>query len=180
MNKINNLFSFSIKAICAGLLSLLGFESSSEVRVMYGMPVGDFEIKGSVSSAESNEAVKNAQIKAKYDNEANQIVISIARSDSAGNYVLSGKAVSDRLQIICTPMDTLLRPDTITVNLTYLPNDSLPAKSVNEYRESKKKPLSQPDTQVARGYRGNAGSWYVGDAKEIVNFKLKSKDSKQE
>ena len=156
MNKICSLFSFSIKAICAGLLSLLGFESSSEVRVMYGMPVGDFEIKGSVSSAESNEAVKNAQIKAKYDNEANQTVISIARSDSAGNYVLSGKAVSDRIQIICTPMDTILRPDTITVNLTYLPKDSLPAKSVNEYRESKKKPFSPSTPRVVNGYRGSA------------------------
>ena len=164
MNKISSLFSFSIKAICAGLLSLLGFESSSEVRVMYGVPVGDFEIKGSVSSAYSNEAVKDAQIKAKYDNEANQTVISIARSDSAGNYVLSGKAVSDRLQIICTPMDTLLRPDTITVNLTYIQNDSLPAKSVNDYHESKKKTLSLPAKRDVNGYRGSA--------QKTVNFTL--------
>lgn len=167
MNKINNLFSFSLKAICAGLLSLLGFESSSEVRVMYGMPVGDFEIKGSVSSADSKDAVKDAQIKAKYDNEANQTVISIARSDSAGNFILSGKAVSDRLQIICTPMDSLLRPDTITVNLTYLHNDSLPAKSVNDYRKSKKKPLSSSTPRVVNGYRGSA--------QKTVNFTLNRK-----
>ena len=168
MSKIRNNFSFCVKAICASLLSLLGFESSSEVRVMYGIPVGDFEIKGSVSSAESNEAVKDAQIKAKYANEANQTVISIARSDSAGNFVLSGNAVSDRLQIICTPMDTLLLPDTITVNLTYRHDDSRPAKPVKESLESKKKPLSPPTSRVIKGSRGSA--------KKIVNFNLKTKE----
>ncbi|MDE6523788.1 MAG: radical SAM-associated putative lipoprotein [Muribaculaceae bacterium] len=167
MPKIRNSFAFCVKALCASLLSLLGFDSSSEVRVMYGLPVGDFEIKGSVSSADGNEAVKDAQIKAKYDNEANQIVISIARSDSAGNFVLAGKAVSDRLQIICTPMDSLLRPDTITVNLTYLQNDSLPAESVNDRGEIKKKPLSLPAKRVVNGYRGAA--------QKTVNFTLNRK-----
>lgn len=167
MDRCRNHFSLCVKTICAGLLSLLGFDSSSEVRVMYGMPVGDFEIKGSVSSAESNEAVKDAQIKAKYDNDANQTVISIARSDSAGNFVLSGKAVSDRLQIICTPMDTLLRPDTITVNLTYRRDDSLPAKSINDHHEFQKKTLSTPKQSVVNGYRGSA--------QKSVNFNLNPK-----
>lgn len=167
MGKFRNNFSFCVKAICASLLSFLGFESSSEIRVMYGMPVGNFEIKGAVTYADSNEPVKNAQIKAQYDNEANQTVISIARSDSSGNYVLSGKAVSDRLQIICTPVDTLLRPDTITVNLSYLQNDSLPAKSVKEHRNFKKEPLSpHPPKQLNR---------HRGSAKKTLNFTLNRK-----
>lgn len=107
-----------VKAISTVILSLLGFKSSSEIRVMYGIPVSNFEIKGSVNAADGKEPVKNAQIKAKYDNESNQTVICIARSDSAGNYVLSGKTFSNRLQIICTPADTILRSDTITVDLT--------------------------------------------------------------
>ncbi|MDE5871347.1 MAG: radical SAM-associated putative lipoprotein [Muribaculaceae bacterium] len=164
MNKFRNHFSLCVKAMCAGLLSLLGFDSSSDIRVMYGLPVGDFEIKGSVSSADNKEAVKDAKIKAKYDNEANQTVISIARTDSSGNFILSGKAVSDRLQIICTPMDSILRPDTITVNLTYIQNDSLPAKSVNDYHESKKKTLSLPAKRDVNGYRGSA--------QKTVNFTL--------
>lgn len=151
MNNIRSHFYICAKTICVAILSLLGFDSSSEVRVMYGMPVGDFEIKGAVSAATTGLAVKNAQIKAKYDNEANQKVISIARSDSAGNFVLSGKAVSDRLQIICTPMDTLLRPDTITVNLTYRRDDT---------------PVSSPAPQAPTGYRGSA--------KKTVDFSLRS------
>ena len=166
MNNIRTHFSICAKAICAAILSLLGFESSSEVRVMYGMPVGDFEIKGAVSDAATGRAVKNAQVKAKYDNEANQTVISIARSDSAGNFVLSGKAVSDRLQIICTPMDTLLRPDTITVNLTYRRDDTLEAQSVRKDIDAKKKPLSSPAPKALNGYRGAA--------KKTVDFSLRS------
>ncbi len=170
MDKFRNNFSFYVKAICASLLSMLGFESSAEMRVMYGMPVGNFEIKGAVSTADSKEAVKDAQIKAKYDNEANQTVISIARTDSAGNFTLSGKAVSERLQIICTPADSLLLPDTITVNLSYRRDDTLPAKAVTESIESKKKPLSPPSQKARKGSRGLA--------KEIVNFVLKSKENK--
>lgn len=167
MGKFRNNFSFCVKAICASLLSFLGFESSSEIHVMYGMPVGNFEIKGAVTDADTKEPVKNAQIKAKYDNEVNQTVISIARSDSAGNYTLSGQAVSNRLQIICTPVDTLLRPDTITVNLSYLRNDSLPTKSVNEYRKIKKKPLSPPAPKQFNRQRGSA--------KKTLNFTLNRK-----
>ncbi|MDE6697064.1 MAG: radical SAM-associated putative lipoprotein [Muribaculaceae bacterium] len=122
--------SLCVKAICTTLLSFLGFESSSEMRVMYGTPLRDFEIKGAVSVADSNEPVKNAQIKAKYDNEANQTVISIARTDSTGNFTLSGKAASSRLQIICTPADSILQPDTLSIPIQ---------KSPNGYRGSAKK-----------------------------------------
>lgn len=170
MDKFRDHCSFCVKAICASLLSLLGFESSSEMRVMYGMPVGNFEIKGAVSVADSKEAVRNAQIKAKYDNEANQTVISVARTDSSGNFTLSGKAVSDRLQIICTPVDSLLRADTITVNLNYRQDDTLPAKDITENREFKKQPLSPPTSKALKGSRGLA--------KKIVNFTLNTKESK--
>ena len=156
MDKLKTHFSLCVKSICTILLSFLGFESSSEMRVMYGMPVGNFEIKGAVSVADSNEAVKDAQIKAKYDNEANQTVISIARTDSTGNFILSGKAVSDRLQIICTPIDTILRPDTIKVDLTYRRNDSTPEISINDIGKLKKKQHSQPIQKTPNGYRGSA------------------------
>ena len=165
MDRFRNRFSFCVKAICTVVLTLLGFDSSSEIRLMYGMPVGNFEIKGSVSTADSNEAVKDAQIKAKYDNEANQTVISIARSDSAGNFTLAGKAVSDRLQIICTPADSLLRPDTITVNLTYRPEEPIPAVSGNVDSVSKKRPLSPPAPKTFRGHRGKS--------EKTVDFKLR-------
>ena len=165
MDKFRNYFSLCVKAICTAVLTMLGFDSSSEIRVMYGLPVGNFEIKGTVSTADGDEAVREAQIKAKYDNEANQTVISIARSDSAGNFTLAGKAVSDRLQIICTPADSLLRPDTITVDLTYRPEEPMPVKPDREDSVLKKKPLSHPAPKASRGHRGKA--------EKTVDFKLR-------
>ena len=149
-------FSLCVKAICTTLLSFLGFESSSEMRVMYGTPLGDFEIKGMVSVADSNEPVKNARIKAKYDNEAIQTVISIAQTDSTGNFTLSGKAASNRLQIICTPADSILQPDTIKVDLTYRRDDAPPEISYSEQRKLKKESLSLPIQKSPNGYRGTA------------------------
>ena len=131
------------------------------------MPVGNFEIKGTVSTADGDEAVRDAQIKAKYNNEANQTVISIARSDSAGNFILVGKAVSDRLQIICTPADSILSPDTITVDLTYRPEEPMPVKPVREDSVLKKRPLSPPAPKALRGHRGKA--------QKPVEFRLRPK-----
>lgn len=138
MGNFKNKISTIVSVISAAVLSFLGFNATSEVYVMYGMPTGDFEIKGSVTDSATNLPVRNAQIKAKYPNEANQTVINIARTDSNGNYTLTGNAVSDRLQIICTPTDiTELRPDTLLVTLRYHRSDSI-ANSPRFYRGAAK------------------------------------------
>lgn len=161
MTFFRNKLSACIQTICAAFFSILGFKAAAEVYVMYGMPVGDFEIKGSVTDAE-NAPVRNAQVKAKYDNEANQTVIEIARTDSSGNYTLSGKAVAERLQIICTPVENpSLRPDTVIVNLRYQRPDSLRSGGADGGKKS-----LDPQNLQRRGYRGSA--------KANASFKLKN------
>lgn len=141
-----------LTAICSALLSLLGFGCSAinpDEPCMYGMPTGDFEIKGSVTT-EEGEAVADAEIRVTHrDVPSGEFSFTTVATDIEGQYFAKGESYADReVKVVCLPSTPELEADSVIVTLNY--------------------------------NKENASFWYAGDAKEIVNFKLKSKDSKQE
>lgn len=141
-----------LTAICSTFLSLLGFGCSlnpEDVPDMYGMPLGDFEIKGAVTT-EEGKYVEDAEIRVTHrDMPSGVFSFTTVATDIEGQYIAKGESYADReVKVVCLPSNPELEADSVIVTLNY--------------------------------NKENAGSWYAGDAKEIVNFKLKSKNSKQE
>lgn len=152
MKLINLRPSSLLTAICSALLSLLGFGCSSintDEPCMYGMPTGDFEIKGSVTTEEGN-AVADAEIRVTHRDVPSGIFsFTTVATNIEGQYIAKGRSYADpEVKVVCIPSNPGLEADSVIVKLNY--------------------------------NKENADSWYAGDANETVDFKLKSKDSKQE
>lgn len=144
-----------LTAICSALLSLLGFGCSSmtpEEPCMYGMPTGKFEIKGSVTTEEGN-AVADAEIRVTPTDIPSGIYsLETTTTDSDGLYSAKGGShAASELKVVCVPSDPGLEADSVIVKLRYNKND-----------------------------KEHDGFWYVGDAKETVDFKLKTKSTEEE
>ena len=147
MKLINYRFSALLTAICSSLLSLLGFSCSSpeDTPDMYGMPTGNFEIKGAVTD-EAGDKVTGAQIRVT-DPQIPSGVYSLqtTTTNADGLYLTEGESYAAlELKVVCIPSNPELEADSVIVKLNY--------------------------------NKDNADSWYVGYAKETVDFKLKSKE----
>lgn len=122
MKTISHRLSSLLAAICSSLLSLLGFSSCSnpeDVPDMYGMPVGDFEIKGAVTD-EAGKNIENAEIRVTYpDAPSNPYSITTVTTDAEGRYKLSGRDLLPEAKVVCIPEQSDLKPDSVIVKLQY-------------------------------------------------------------
>ncbi len=145
MSNIKNHFSTMLMGICSALLSLLGFScSSKEEPLMYGMPTGDFEIKGAVTT-EDGAPVDEAEIRVTHKDAPSGVYsLEITSTNADGDYIAIGNSYGNHeLKVVCVPSNPQLEADSVIVEMHY-------------------------DKDKADG-------WYAGEAKEIVDFKLKSK-----
>lgn len=108
-----------LTAICSSLLGLLGFGCSCSEEVMYGMPTGDFEIKGSVTT-EEGKAVDNAEIRITYPEAPSGIYrLGETSTDLKGNYEINGHDYLTEMKVVCLPENTDLQADSVIVKLNY-------------------------------------------------------------
>lgn len=146
MRLISNRHSSLLSALCYALLSLLGFSCTSpgDIPDMYGMPTGDFEIKGTVTT-EEGAAVEDAEIRVTAPHiPSGEHSLQTTTTKPDGQYTAIGESYGlSQLKVVCIPSDPMLEPDSVTVKLNY--------------------------------NKENAGTWYAGEAKETVDFKLKEK-----
>ncbi len=130
-------------------LALLGFGCSDggDYPLMYGSPIADFEVKGSVTDAEGN-AVKDAEVRVTAP-DAPSGVYSIGKDTTnvSGSYNVSEDrrigSPSEKVKVVCVPADDSLEADSTVVTL---------------------KKVSDGD-----------GDWYCGKGEATVNFSLKKK-----
>ncbi|MDE5871348.1 MAG: radical SAM-associated putative lipoprotein, partial [Muribaculaceae bacterium] len=114
--KLSNLrHSFFLTTICSALLSLLGFGCSDEP-CMYGMPTGDFEIKGSVTT-EEGKAVADAEIRVTHrDMPSGVFSFTTVATDIEGQYFAKGESYADReVKVVCLPSNPELEADSVIV-----------------------------------------------------------------
>ncbi len=146
MKKIYRRASSLIGRLCAIGLAIMGYGCENDAD-MYGTPTGHFEIKGTVTD-EDGAKMQDATIRVTGENyPSGEYSFSTTTTDAEGNYNSKGSSSGFKLlKVVCLPADPAFEPDSTVVNVTY--------------KKSGKK---------------NKDAWYVGDATETVNFKLKKK-----
>ena len=122
MKLIKRYISSFLTSICSGLLSLLGFSCSSpeDTHDMYGMPTGDFEIKGAVTD-EYGAKVPDAQIRVT-DPLAPSGVYSLKETttNADGQYITDGASCgASELKVVCIPSNPEIEADSVIVKLHY-------------------------------------------------------------
>lgn len=125
MKLYDNRHSSLLSAICYTLLSLLGFSCSSpeDTPDMYGMPVGDFEIKGAVTD-EDGKDVPDAEIRVTApDLPSGVYKFRTANTDSRGNYEVKGYEYLPEMKVVCIPGNADLQPDSVIVKMNYKDSD---------------------------------------------------------
>lgn len=123
MKLIKKHLSTFTTSLCSALLSLLGYSCSSSPDdpgyiCMYGMPTGDFEIKGSVTTEEGN-AVDDAEIRVTHP-EAPSGVYSLqtTTTNADGQYLAEGESyAASELKVVCIPSNLELEPDSVIVKM---------------------------------------------------------------
>ena len=107
------------KAICSSLLTLMGFSSCSDNEVMYGMPFGSFEIKGTVTD-ENGNCIENAEIRVTLPEQSSGIEsFGSTRTGYDGNYAIRKNEWSGRLKVVCIPAQTEFQPDSVIADMNY-------------------------------------------------------------
>lgn len=156
MKTFNRKISSLISKLCAACLAVLGYSCSSsseeEYMCMYGMPVGDFEIKGSVTN-EDGEAVENAAIRVTFAKAPSELsTLFSTQTDKEGNYKIEERFWSSELKVVCVPNNSTNEADSVIVKLDYKHD----------------------------GIHEDKDEWmYIGFAEETVNFKLKKKEQSE-
>lgn len=122
MKSIRKHLSSLLTSVCHALLSLLGFSCSSpeDMPDMYGMPTGDFEIKGAVTT-EAGTAVGDAEIRVTHrDAPSGVYSLQTATTNSDGRYITKGESyAAPELKVVCIPSNTELEADSVIVKLHY-------------------------------------------------------------
>ena len=126
MKLYNNRHSSLLTAICFALLSLIGFSCSSDpgdVPLMYGMPTGEFEIKGAVTD-EDGKDVPDAEIRVTApDLPSGVYKFRTANTDSRGHYEVKGYEYLPEMKVVCIPGNADLQPDSVIVKMKYKDSD---------------------------------------------------------
>ena len=124
MKTLKNIISAIPIAICSYLLSLLGFGCSQpadpdDILLMYGTPIGEFEIKGAVTNEEGKD-LSDAVIRVTHPDVPSGIhSIATSLTDSKGNYEVKGHAVLPEMKVVCIPENDDLQPDSVIVKMDY-------------------------------------------------------------
>lgn len=152
MKTFNRKTSSLLSKLCAACLAVLGYScSSSEAPDMYGTPVGDFEIKGAVTT-EDDEAVENAEIRVTPAGTPSGLyTLSSTQTDKKGNYQVEERFWGSELKVVCIPHNLNIEADSVIVRLDYKHD----------------------------GIHEEKDAWYEGFAQETVNFKLKNKEQSE-
>ena len=141
-------FNFSAMAshICVACLAFLGYSCGDNNEDMYGCPVGEWEIKGSVTD-EAGQIVSKATVKVTLPElDSDPYSAEKTKLDDEGNYIIeSGGIPYDSYKVVCIPDNQDLSADSVVVKLHYMRD-----------KKHKKNP------------------WYVGSAKATVDFTLKA------
>lgn len=138
-----------LSPLCVALLALLGYSCKND-ELMYGMPYGEWEIKGEVTD-EDNKPVENATIIVTHPDVYSYMISPEyldeygMRTDKDGKYVYDGRTTSSVFKIFCLPEDDSLKPDSAIVDFKFS------GKKKND-------------------------AWYLGSDKATVNFRLKKKE----
>lgn len=154
MNKLVNSFSSLISRILAFALVLVGYGCSSddeETQLMYGTPVGTFEVKGSVTATKgtTTEPAEASVIVTMPDLPSSVANLGVVETSSDGKYIFSGSSLANKLKVVCLPKDAKLEPDSVVVDAKYV---SVP---------------------------GNSDSWMIGHAEITADFNLKEKKTEE-
>ncbi len=119
MKFISKHVSTFFASICSTLLSILGFSSCTDNEVMYGMPFGSFDIKGSVTD-DNGTPVSDAEMRVTFlDMPSGVFSIDSSRTQPQGTYNLKGSEWATKLKIVCIPYQSDLQPDSVIVDMKY-------------------------------------------------------------
>ncbi len=123
MKIISKQISTFFASIFSTLLSILGFSSCTDNEVMYGMPFGSFDIKGSVTD-DNGTPVSDAEIRVTFmDMPSGVFSIASTRTLPEGTYNLKGSEWASKLKIVCIPYQSDLQPDSVIVDMKYKGDD---------------------------------------------------------
>ncbi len=125
MTCFNRRLSSFIASICSALLSLIGFSccSPEDAPEMYGMPIGDFEIKGSVTT-EDGTPIKDAEVRVTgSDIPSGVFSFENTSTDAKGNYEIEAREFIDNVKVVCIPKNPDLQSDSVIVRLKYKGGD---------------------------------------------------------
>ena len=116
-------FSAIISKLCVALMAFLGYSCDDKngggELLMYGCPMGRWEIKGEVTD-EANEPVSEATVKVTLpDVNSTQFAFSEVKTDEAGLYSADGAETAGEFKVVCIPDDPALEPDSTVVRLVY-------------------------------------------------------------
>lgn len=120
--KIKFGFSAIVSKLCVALMAFLGYgcsEQGDEPLLMYGCPMGRWEIKGDVTD-EEDVPVTDATVKITLPNvNSSGYALSEVRTDEAGFYTSTGGETAAEFKVVCIPDDPALKPDSTIVKLKY-------------------------------------------------------------
>lgn len=151
MAQIRKKITSLLTSLCSVMLSFLGFSCSSqekELPVMYGCAMGDFEIKGAVTTTEG-KTVENAEVRVTYPDESSGLFsIDTKKTDKEGNYYIMGGSISptDELKVVCIPDDPTLEADSVNVKMNYRGGEGWYRGKAEATVNLKLKTKQQPDT----------------------------------
>ena len=152
MAKLQDKLSSVISRLCAVILGMLGFGCSSSeepnIPVMYGVPIGSFEIKGEVNDEDGNP-VAEAEVRVlppHLPSTNGYIMEGFTGKD--GLYSITANGIpSDTIKVICLPpIDSDFEPDSVMTILKYTEEEDR-----------------------------NGEMWYSRHGEGVANFKLKKK-----
>ncbi len=142
-----------VSRVCVTVLAFFGYGcSNGDEPLMYGTPMGDWEIKGNVTD-EAGKAVSNATIKVTRSTDDSGVYsICDTHSDDQGNYITTGGGICfGRYKVVCLPDNPALRADSTLVDMHYV-------------KDKKHKD----------------DLWYTGHAEATVNFILKASTDEED
>lgn len=124
MKHISKYLSSILTRTCAALLSTLGFSSCTQNEYMYGTPIGDFEIKGEVTTEEGT-AVDNAEIRVTYPNSPSGIISIVkGHTEKDGKFDVKERwSPIKNLKVVCVPDSPELEADSVNVEMDYSGKD---------------------------------------------------------
>lgn len=122
MKKSFNSVSVLLSRLFAGGLVLFGFGCSSDddepdMPVMYGVPTGTFEVKGSVTASDGQTSSPvEANIIVTLPNAPSSIYkLGEAKNAEEGQYEIRGTSSTNKLKVVCLPLDPAFQPDSTVV-----------------------------------------------------------------
>jgi putative lipoprotein (rSAM/lipoprotein system) len=103
MKKLSYILAKGSNYVLAGLLALLGFSACKDNSVMYGVPHGDYIIKGKVTD-EAHRPIANIQIQSLHP-EGNLTHADTLYSNSQGEFGYKEERIGNDIPLVFTDID---------------------------------------------------------------------------